>query len=295
MNKTILIGNGINNINNNSSWSHLLKKISNIEGVKINLSKEKPFPLLYEEIYLKLSQKINKDEEDLKSEIARFVSKIETNDIHEELLNLNIKNYLTTNYDYCLQKVLIKDQPLEILNNNGIVKETKYNIFRHHLLGEKRFWHIHGEINVPNSITLGFEHYGGQLQQYRNYVVTGTSYNNKKLSNQLPLQKRLKENLLINDESWLDFFFKDEVHIIGLNLSYQETDLWWLLTNRARFILSSKGLPKYKSEIIYYCPEIYRDPNKTELLEANQIKCIYINLEKEKYYKEVIKRIHNGN
>ena len=290
MNKVLLIGNDINNINNSTSWKDLLKKIVTISGKNIDVSEEKPFPLLYEEIYLKALQSNNIDEDVLKTEIAKIISEIEPNEIHEELLKLNIQNYITTNYDYVLQKILLKDKLTETLKNEGIIKETKYSVFRHNSLQNKNFWHIHGEVNVPKSITLGFEHYGGQLQQFRNYTVSGTNYKSKKINN-LSLHKRLKENL-VNYDSWIDFFFKDEIHILGLKLDYVETDLWWLVTNRARFQLEkSTG---FQNRIIYYCPRKYEDRHKTEIMQANNIEVKYLNLIGEKFYKEVIKMINNG-
>ncbi len=290
MNRVLLIGNDINNINNSTSWEDLLKKIVKINGNRINVSTDKPFPLLYEEIYLSALKSKNIKEDDLKAKIAKIISEIEPNEIHNDLLNMDITDYITTNYDYVLQKQLLGNNSTEHLKNQGPIKETKYSVFRHNSVNDKNFWHIHGEVNVPKSITLGFEHYGGQLQQFRNYTVSGTNYKSKKINN-LSLHKRLKENL-VNNDSWIDFFFKDEVHILGLKLGYVETDLWWLLTNRARFELEKSS--NYRSRIIYYCPKRYEDKNKTEIMEANNIEVKLLNLEGEKFYKEVIKIINNG-
>lgn len=290
MNKVLLIGNDINNINNSTSWQDLLKRIVNISGNNINVSTEKPFPLLYEEIYLKAlkSSKINEDE--LKSQIAGIIGEIEPNEIHDALLNLEVNDYVTTNYDYVLQKRLLGNQKTDILKNKGVIRETKYSVYRHNQIEDKRFWHVHGEINVPKSITLGFEHYGGQLQQIRNYTVSGTSYKSKKTSH-FSLHRRLKQNI-VTDESWIDFFFKDEIHILGLNLGYVETDLWWLLTNRARFQLEKSS--RHNSRIIYYCPEKYKDEHKTSIMKAIKIEVKFVKLEGKKFYKESIKMINNG-
>ena len=290
MNKVLLIGNDINNISNSTSWEQLLKKIVNLSGNNVTVSIEKPFPLLYEEIYLKALKSNNIEEDVLKSQIAEIIGEIQPNEIHDELLNLDIENYITTNYDYVLQKNLLGDRPITDLKNNGLIKETKYSVFRHNSIENKNFWHIHGEINVPRSITLGFEHYGGQLQQFRNYTVSGTNYKSKN-KNKLSLHQRLKENL-VNDDSWIDFFFKDEIHIIGLKLGYVETDLWWLLTNRARFIYEKSS--QHISRIIYYCPTDYKDEHKTAIMEANDIIVKFIPLKGKKFYKEVIKMINNG-
>lgn len=290
MNKILLIGNDINNINNSTGWQDLLKQIVKFSGNNINVSTKKPLPLLYEEIYLKALKSDNIDEDELKTKIAEIISEIKPNEIHDELLNLDVRDYVTTNYDYVLQKRLLGNRPTKTLKNEGIIRETKYSVYRHNKLENKRFWHVHGEINVPKSITLGFEHYGGQLQQFRNYTVSGTSYKSKKVS-ALSLHQRLKQNK-VTDDSWIDFFFKDEVHILGLKLDYVETDLWWLITNRARFQL--KNPRQYNNRIIYYCPLKYKDEHKTSIMEANNIEVKFIKFEGEKFYRESIKMINNG-
>ena len=47
------------------------------------------------------------------------------------------------------------------------------------------------------------------------------------------MSDRLKES--INEPlSWIDLLFTSDIHIIGLGLSFEETDLWWVLNKRAR-------------------------------------------------------------
>ncbi len=292
MEKTLLIGNGINNIyeNNPNSWENILKKIAEISKQNIDTTKRKPFPLLYEEIYIKALKHKGISEGELKSFVAYLIDKIEPNEIHELILGLDNKNILTTNYDYSLEKIFLKDDKIASVKNEGIIKETKYSIFRHNISSNRKFWHIHGVINIPNTITLGFEHYGGQLQQIRNYVVTGTNYASKEV-NEDSLHKRLKGNKIIDESSWIDFVFKDEVHIIGLSLDYQETDLWYLLTNRARFQLENPNV--FKNRIIYYCPTKYSDKYKEQLLRANNIEVKYIDEIKYRFYREVIRMVRN--
>ncbi len=291
MNKVIFFGNDINNINNSTtSWQELLNRIIKIFGNRIDISTDKPFPLLYEEIYLKALKSHDIKETELKTKIAQIIGEIQPNEIHEQILQLECQDFITTNYDYVLQKVLLENDSTSALQNKGLIQETKYSVFRHNILENKKFWHVHGEINYPYSITLGFEHYGGQLQQFRNYTVSGTNYSNDK-KNRKSLHRRLKENDL-SEDSWIDLIFKDEVHIMGLKLGFEETDLWWLLTNRARF----QNEKKYnkKNKIIYYSPEKYRNNSKESIMNANDIDTIFIKEEGVNFYKEVIKRIKNG-
>jgi len=56
---TLFIGNGINRITSDYSWVDLLKDLTIIAGKQgVVEIKQKPFPLLYEEIYLRGSDLI---------------------------------------------------------------------------------------------------------------------------------------------------------------------------------------------------------------------------------------------
>lgn len=136
---SLLIGNGINNLSEGYSWDNVLKGLGDKYKVDINTN-EKPFPLAYEEIYFKiLKRKGNgNNENDIKNFIAEKIRKITANDIHQAIRELNCLNIMTTNYDLAFEDVLRKETKTTHLNNKGIIKEQRYNVFRHHELGEKR-------------------------------------------------------------------------------------------------------------------------------------------------------------
>jgi hypothetical protein len=228
-NQVILVGNDINNINNNYEWSDLIDNLIDLVGAsgKITYDENKPFPLLYEEIYVEATKSKIYDESDIKDFISTDVEKLVVNDIHKRIINLGIQNILTTNYDLTLEQVLTNSH--DSLKNKGTVRENLYSIFRHYQINDKRIWHIHGDANYSYSITLGYEHYSGYLQQMRNYIVTGTGSSYKRKFS--PLIKRL-DSKLSEFHSWLDFFFTNDVHIVGLNMDFVEIHLWWLLTYR---------------------------------------------------------------
>lgn len=282
----LLLGNDINNVNNNRSWEELLLEITsflNVTGEIKNL-KSKPFPLLYEEIFLRALAKKMSSEGTLKKEIAKLVLEIKPNSIHKRIMNFNLANILTTNYDYSLQNASNFHQ--KTYSNIGYIDETTYSIFRHNRISDTNIWHIHGECNLPKTITLGFEHYGGMLQQIRNYVVTGTRYRSKD-KNLEGLTQRLKSNNL-NFYSWIDFFFTNDIHIIGLSLDTSEIDLWWLLTYRAR---QNAKYKKFDNEIFYYYPGSLHALilNKLQLFEAIGVTPIRINCkDKSGYYLTIL-------
>jgi hypothetical protein len=189
-----------------------------------------------------------------------------------------------------LEEVIAKDP--KKLKNTGFIKESLYNIFRKNSVNDINFWHIHGSELTPQSITLGYEHYGGYLQQMRNYVVTGTkgNYIKKRFD---PIALRIKENN-INYESWIDYFFTHDIEIFGLNFDFVEIHLWWLLTYRARLKVTMQV--EINNKIRYFYPKKYEtaSKHKLELFRVNDIETIPIVMngnDRIGYYKKVLKKI----
>lgn len=293
--KVLLIGNGINNISQEYTWSDLIDNLIDFIGAAGQIqTNNKPFPLLYEEIFVEAVKNRGFTEIQIKEFIGKEVEKLKSNELHEAFLRLDAQNILTTNYDFTFEDKLTLNASK--LKNNGVVKESLYSIFRHYQVGNKNIWHIHGDANYSNSITLGYEHYSGYLQQMRNYVVTGTgtSYKYIKLES---LAKRLKNSELQNNQSWLDFFFTKDIYIIGLTLDFIEIHLWWLLTFRQRAKLTKEM--NLNNKIIYFYPNSLAEKiqNKIQLLRSNDIlpiSCKYNEERKADFYKEIIKKINNG-
>lgn len=292
--RVLLIGNGINNISVEYTWKVLIEELIDHIGAKnkIQVNEDKPFPLLYEEISVKAAEKGIPIESEIKKIIGEKVKKFQPNKLHTEFSNLSIQNILTTNYDLTFENTL--NSSSKMFNNCGTVKESRYSIFRHYKVKGKNIWHIHGDVNSPNSITLGYEHYSGYLQQMRNYIVTGTGNSYKKKYK--PLTKRLKNGKLNDSESWLDFFFTKDIYIIGLTLDFVEIHLWWLLTFRQRARLINKM--DLNNKIVYFYPDTFADKikNKIQLLESLDIETVSCKYNKENeadYYMEVIKKIDN--
>lgn len=288
--KTLLVGNDINNIVSNNSWKDLLNDIvefCNAQELVTNFE-NKPFSLLYEEIFLKSLKETHRNEKDLKKFISEKVSNIKVNQIHKRIQEFDTKDIITTNYEFAIEGETPE-------NNSAIIDERLYSIFRHYKVGTKKHWHIHGDCRIPNSINLGFEHYGGQLQQIRNYVVTGTNYKSKEIS-KLPLIKRI-EKKEFSGQSWIELFFTSDIYIFGLSLDFVETDLWWLLTYRARQLFY-KRKSNIKNKIYYFVPNEYKDKSKEkiDLLNANGVIVVdtLSGTDKLSYYNGVLDRIDKG-
>jgi hypothetical protein len=278
----LLIGNDINNIKPGKSWKELLDDITTYCGVGHINRDEKPFPMLYEEIFLSAIRTKMMDEKDLKTFIAGIVSQIKQNEIHEHIRALNVPHIMTTNYEFSIEGFIPK-------NNSSLVVERLYSVFRKHELNGTTYWHLHGDCNNPMSINLGYEHYCGELQNMRNYTISGTTYKTEGVLKDA-LVKRLAKEESVNYQSWIDLFFTKDIYIFGLGLDFVESDLWWLITYRARSKYY-KNKFQVNNKISYFIPVEYesRSKAKLELLRANDIDVIVVDQPKGlAYYRHIL-------
>ena len=103
--KALLIGNDINNATESYSWNDLIKGLLDYSKIDSNLNqKDKPFPMLYEEIYMNSAKAYQTSESRLKKYIASQTRKLNPNQLHRQILDLGIENILTTNYDLSFEK-----------------------------------------------------------------------------------------------------------------------------------------------------------------------------------------------
>lgn len=238
---SVLMGNGINRVSNKeASWEHVLRALREPGASRreIEYLKHKPFALVYEEVLLSgSSDDKQSDEIAMKKRIAKLVDGLATNEFHQRVMTSGARHVLTTNYDYGFEKASGLST-----ERNSLVRETKYSVFRRRSAGNRYVWHIHGEANVPNSITLGYDQYSGYLQRLRGYATE-----DRESDSGSPFKRGDNEFDTTDGTiySWLDVFLRDDTHIVGLGLDYTEIDLWWALTYKAR--LKARGRPVGKT------------------------------------------------
>ncbi|MHB0966568.1 MAG: SIR2 family protein [Bellilinea sp.] len=287
--QVLLLGNGINDLTNNYNWSNLINALADhLDLPRPKSENPLSFPLLYEKLYLANLKKMKIPENELKSFIVEQIKNLKPNEAHNRINDLGFSEIMTTNYDYVIENSLGFDK----FDNAGVVKESTYSVFRCLKNEKTKVWHLHGEINSPNTILLGYEQYSGQLQHIRNYAVSGTKKEYK--SFQSPsLVSQIKRGEVKNN-SWLDSFLTKDIHIVGLSLEYAESDLWWLITFRARKKLENKL--KIMNTIIYYYPQEYEEKiaEKLEMFFANDIQPQPIGCKHDlSYYNRVFDHIEN--
>jgi hypothetical protein len=222
--------------------------------------------MIFEEILFRSEGDFYLNLRTIKKLIANQYLNAIPNNFHREVMNLNVTDYLTTNYDYSLERVFDITFSISFRTN----KEWKYSLFRKNIVNQnKNIWHIHGEINnginrtsryAAESIMIGNEHYGDYFRKIHEYIK--------------PPGGNVLDGLNRLPESWIQKFFTHDIHIIGFSLDFSETHLWWLLNLRARLIESINIT--IDNEIYFYYPSFEQEQYspKIQLLEAIKVNCI---------------------
>ena len=263
---TILFGNGFNYFSEGfEPWESL---VSNIE---IGKGEERiPFTFQYEsKLFLAHGERRSEETRAL-SEICKKMKDFPSNKFYEKIVKLNFDNYLTTNYDHAIEKAMVTGG----YNKISTIRTGKYSIRRKKAYQSSErmvnVWHIHGDVDVKNSIMLGYEFYGNYLSQIKHYIDGKYSYNMNKTTVPVgPLKSRVIQGT-IDYTSWIDFFVASNIHIIAYGLYYDEIDLWWLFIKR-KMIIDELGSLLTPNKIVYYGNV---DKGKKKLLECLGIEVV---------------------
>ncbi len=291
MKDSVLFGNGINRVSNDSnSWRDLLDRLMGNHQFDIE---DLPNTMVYEQIFMNKYKQphISKsDELSIKVKIAETLAEQNTNQLFDSLASLNVEHYLTTNYDYTFQKSLsVKPELLSTEEIYSLRRKRRYEL----LDGKNKYlWNIHGEIDLPKTIMLGLDHYCGSLSKLDAYVKGRYKHIvDGKTVEVTPMIDKLKRKEFCNT-SWIDLFFNTNVHILGLSLDYSETDIWWVLNKRARLQLNNKSV---ENEIYFYCDGITEE--KRKLLNSFGVVVVeepVLNDGYESMYQKQIQKIKNN-
>lgn len=279
MDKTLLIGNGINRAEEcGPSWDSLIEEIRppSLRLATDEGEEQIPQPIQFEMIGsyegLRLGRRRGDSYSGLKKKIA---SKLEDatfrpGELHRMVFDTDAANIITTNYDYCLEKAS---------GDWDGSKATKWNSQQKYLLGSTgtakgvRFFHAHGIQNVPSSICIGYEHYMGYIQHIRDALVKSKAGES---GVEEPLVFRiLRGEGVFDGAQWPLLLFSTDVAIVGLGLSFSEVDLWWLLTLRSALFSGSGQRGEIRNNITYYdITQIDEDERDREKRMANSAKAI---------------------
>ena len=174
--KTFLIGNGLNRcIADNISWGDLLQKIANEYGVELQSSVSFPmqFECIVNQILIGTKKPSETIYEEIKTKIAKRMEKASLPEYAPHYYFTEKSNcFLTTNYDFMLERSIDPKFSIIDINNKTRNSHSKYNLHNSVHVAEKEIFHIHGHIQKPKTICLGYEHYAGTLQHLRNEIST---------------------------------------------------------------------------------------------------------------------------
>lgn len=272
--QTILYGNGVNRLTKGMpSWDQLIKDISDAD-----LDEHIPNPLKYEALLMKKPYRgpdmrvVTSDghmvytsdgrkvyvqgeltEKILKENIANRLKLFGSNKVYETISKMPFAHFITTNYDNSLFNNIGKGAI-----DSRFREERVYSIRRNYVINmpdgsKKHYWPMHGNIESPASIMLGFDHYCGSLAKIEQFVKGSYDLNGERMES---ITKRLTDGIK-DIISWVDLFFVSDIHIIGLNLGYEETDLWWVLNKRRRIKQADASFNT--NRIIYYPVETVKE------------------------------------
>lgn len=179
-------------------------------------------------------------------------------DLRSRLVKLNIP-ILTTNFDnniegkYKRRYLSLDYDPLSNTYNTSSRKGySRYypwnSYYSENVLNSAddgfAVWHIHGDINLPSSIRLGYSEYGGAITNAHKLVHNIDQPNRKRLYAE-PVSP-----LWAGYNTWLQLFFKRAICVAGLGIGQEELFLRLLIIERYKFLQTQNiNLPSS----IYLC------------------------------------------
>lgn len=309
--RALLLGNGINRLDENQSysWWGLLNSLKEKYGIDVDLTNDfKPFPLAFEEMRHRKSggNTFNDKLKNLKQTIHKDIKhqlkgKDGFNNYHRRFVQHGYDDILTTNYDYSLELSSGLDFAHKKQDWAINRQERNYSLRRGYRLPKlTNVWHIHGElesarnIKPPNdeyleeSILIGYDQYNdyfGKIQD--NFNGVHKNIRNRKYG--------LKSRIL-NDKAgkhWTDLFFTHHIDIIGFGLDFSENHLWWLINERAAYFRNnSRGELKVNNKITYYYPEMEESISPTDPEFFNKARARLNANEKAKAIAELLVAFH---
>ena len=260
----ILLGNGLNRcMDGYPSWDDLLQGIGNEffsrMGHKVNSL------LKYDAVMCKATESYGASDAEFKVfEHLKALNKpdlaIANAELFSSILDSDVDTVLTTNYDYDLETALIHGPSSPLFGGeikHRYKKHSRANDKRCSVIGNLEIHHIHGEINYQNSICLGITKYVDSLAKTMALLSAGeTSQDTSSLG-------RLIDSDVFTQGSgwkktWAELLFNSNISIIGLGLSSDELDIWWLLMRRAQ-LLTYPDLREKITNRIFYFPVIGGD------------------------------------
>lgn len=284
----LFLGNGINRCFQGESWSDLITKLIKDTSLSYDLIKNLPFPM---QVVIATKDDVGPSMKKMTDLMIKQEYSSRELDLYNRVFDLNISDILTTNYTYELEGALsgglcnIKKnrwcQHTEICSKDKSDNRTRW-LYRYSSCGEKRVWHIHGELSAPNHMVIGHYYYSKLSACINSYIPD--------------LLKRIsycrKNDMEFVPKSWVDLFMISDVIMLGFGMDLSESDIWYLTCCKKR------NFPKTKIYLFMPCrngkPE--KDIAFIKMLECYGVSVIYENQKGKDYlnfYNKCIDRIRD--
>lgn len=293
---TLVFGNGFSRtvFENMPSWVSLFENME---------SAIKNYTILYEVSFLKNGYQ---DEYDVKQEIMQkiqnmhSIEKIQKNILDldvfgQYLVEKNINNIITTNYDKGIENILCKKCAYRKVAPERLVEEELYSIRTYKKFvniengHQIKLWKIHGDVDRVKSMTLGFDQYCGSLSKLSEYIK-GKYKSDKGPECKVAMAEKCRTQKFDN-LSWAELFFNTNVYIIGFGMDFSEIDIWWLLNKHMRI---KREVSQVRNKIYYLFNNQFDSKDEKvdifEALEAFQVECRGID-SNENYIRNIFKEI----
>ena len=254
----ILLGNGLNRcLKGYPSWVDLLQGIESEFFSKLGSSVNSL--LKYDAILCEAKGRYGDDSVskrvlDCLKRLDTAQIAIENSDLFVSILDSGVKTILTTNYDYNLENALIHGASSPLFGKQieeHYTFETRASDKRNKVIDAFDIHHIHGEISYPKSICLGITKYIDNLAKTMELLSDGESSQDGS-----SLGRLIDSNVLTRGpgwkKTWAELFFNSNIYIVGLGLSSDELDIWWLLMRRAQLLADRDMCGKITNRIIYF-------------------------------------------
>jgi hypothetical protein len=287
--KVLLLGNGINLLDDDQSvsWGTLLRELKKqclLDDLDLG-NDFKPFPLAFEEMLHRvkgndnLAVKARRLKESINNILKeQMTGKSGFNEYHKKIMLSNVDEILTTNYDYGLEKSVLPDfenRKRELANYRMEIRHSQRRAYS--IPGvKKRVWHIHGELDDSRNLTQGSINYHQQsvMIGYEHYAICLEKIQ-EEIRGKGGIQKPENQSLALRIKNgytgiyWIDYFFTNDIYMLGFGLDFSENHLWWLINLRANILRGKemKNLSVISNTITFLLPEI----KKGNTIKANEI------------------------
>ena len=300
--KTLFIGNGLNRcLKGGIAWGDLLGHTAKQLGVPYEPKIE--MPLEFERIINEFLKTTNFSSARIDTSSTYYAVKSQVsaamlnpvvlgNSVHKDIPFSLVRNIITSNYDLLLEQAYAEKQNPDLPKAKKIPKTWKYILTKTCDDEKVAFYHPHGLATYPSSICLGYDHYMGLVEKIRSSSYGKVTRDSKKTPLPEPHMRKihriLKELDPYTNESWEKFYTSD-MAFVGFGLPNCESDIWWLLTNRAFLYYSNfEGIGDLICNHIIFYDVV--DPLEYELVidnkDISEEKGSYLLKDQGKYYLE---------